>query len=58
MQNKYVHLKTGNVYDVLFSDAIECTNGREEKKYVVYSNSDGLVFVREADEFHKKFKKL
>lgn len=55
MNNKeYIHNKTGNKYHVLIEDAIECTNGREDKRYVVYYR-DGLFFVREADEFAAKF---
>lgn len=51
----YKHIKTGNVYEVLFDDAIECTNGREDMQYVVYRNARGKVFVREYDEFMNKF---
>lgn len=51
------HLKTGNIYTVIYDDAIECTNGREERKYVVYTR-DNKIFVREAKEFYQKFKKL
>lgn len=55
MSNKEcIHNKTGNKYRVLIEDAIECTNGREDKHYVVYCR-DGLFFVREADEFKTKF---
>lgn len=53
------HKKTGNIYYVVMDDVIECTNGREEKKYVVYmSASTGMKFCREADEFYQKFEKL
>lgn len=52
-----VHQKTGNIYYVLFSDVIECTNGREEKRYVIYSK-DGRLFCREQEEFEQKFKEV
>lgn len=48
------HKKTGNRYYMLKRDIIECTNGREEKKYVLYYR-DGEFFCREQDEFDKKF---
>ena len=49
------HKKTGNKYLVAVHPAIECTNGREEKEYVVYFNLKGQMFVREAQEFNNKF---
>ncbi|MEE0930098.1 MAG: hypothetical protein UIM53_03785 [Acutalibacteraceae bacterium] len=50
-----IHKKTGNTYFLLNDDLIECTNGREEKKYCLYANKKGMVFVRERDEFYQKF---
>lgn len=52
-----IHKKTGNMYLLLNDDLIECTNGREEKKYCMYVNQEGMVFVRERDEFYQKFEK-
>lgn len=54
----FKHNKTGNIYILLNEDIIECTNGREEKKYCLYSNTEGKIFVREHDEFYDKFTKL
>lgn len=54
----YKHNKTGNIYCLVLKDVIECTNGREEKKYVVYMNTEHMLFCREADEFYQKFTKL
>lgn len=54
---RVVHLKTGNYYFVLQRDIIECTNGREEKKYVLYYKN-GKFFCREQVEFDQKFKTL
>ena len=59
--NLYIHNKTGNLYAVLETDIIECTNGREEKKYVVYCSATNVVrpkiFCREQEEFYQKFTK-
>ena len=52
-----IHKKTGNMYILLNDDLIECTNGREEKKYCLYVNLEGMVFVRERSEFYQKFEK-
>lgn len=54
----FTHNKTGNIYILLNDDLIECTNGREEKKYCLYANQAGKIFVRERDEFYSKFTKL
>lgn len=55
--NLYTHNKTGNIYAVIQTDMIECTNGREEKKYVAYCNMSGQIFCREQEEFYQKFTK-
>lgn len=54
----YKHKKTGNVYTLLMDGLIECTNGREDKTYVLYKNVLGKRFVRERDEFMEKFEKV
>ena len=54
---QFTHKKTGNTYFLLNDELIECTNGREDKKYCLYVSSAGMVFVREADEFYQKFEK-
>lgn len=51
------HNKTGNKYQLLYAQVIECTNGREEIEYVVYTNGYN-IFCREAMEFYQKFTKL
>lgn len=53
----FIHKKTGNMYILLNDDLIECTNGREDKKYCLYVNLEGMVFIREHDEFYQKFEK-
>lgn len=56
---KWKHNKTGNIYYVIVEDIIECTNGREDKVYVVYMSAHtGQKFCRERDEFYQKFTKL
>lgn len=52
-----IHKKTGNMYILLNDELIECTNGREDKKYCLYVNLEGMVFIREHDEFYQKFEK-
>lgn len=52
---RYTHKKTGNIYFLLNDNLIECTNGREEKKYCLYVNLEGMLFVRERGEFYQKF---
>ena len=50
------HKKTGKHYFVINpkEKIIECTNGREDKEYVLYS--DGVrTYCREAEEFYSKF---
>ena len=45
-------------YETLKGYIIECTNGREEKKYALYANLEGQIFCREFAEFIKKFTKM
>ena len=54
---QFTHKKTGNTYFLLNDELIECTNGREDKKYCLYASLAGMVFVREANEFYQKFEK-
>ena len=54
---EFKHNKTGNIYDVISSQVIECTNGREDIGYVVYTNGN-KIFCREAAEFYQKFTRL
>ena len=54
LKRKVRHIKTGKIYNVLYTSVIECTNGSEEKRYVVYGRK-GMVFCREENEFWCKF---
>lgn len=48
------HKKTGNKYQVISDEAIDCTNERDGTLAVIYYR-DGLFFVREKAEFLEKF---
>jgi len=50
----YLHKKTGNYYFTIGNAIIECTNGREELWYIIYSNGQ-QTFCRERTEFFEKF---
>lgn len=54
---KYKHLKTGNIYEVIRDDVLNCTNANDEQIMVLYKNeqSPELLFVREKNEFLQKF---
>lgn len=52
------HIKTGRKYCVLYRGVIECTNGREDKRYVVYYGDGPVIFCREEKEFDEKFKRI
>ena len=58
------HKKTGNIYVVIYDEAIECTNGRENIDYTVYTSINdikdmsGKIFVRQTNEFYQKFEKI
>ena len=54
---KYKHLKTGNIYEVIRDDVINCTNANDEQIMVLYKSekSPDLLFVREKTEFLQKF---
>lgn len=54
---RVVHKKTGNIYTVIADNAVDCTNERDGTQTVVYCNSEGMWFVREAKEFWQKFEK-
>lgn len=54
-QKMFRHLKTGTVYELLYT-AIMCTNGEPALEHAVYRKVGwGPVFVRLLSEFHEKF---
>ena len=54
---KCKHLKTGNIYELIRDDVINCTNANSEQIMVMYKNENypDKVFVREKTEFFEKF---
>lgn len=60
MSKIFKHLKTGNIYTMLRDDIINCTNANDEQIMVLYKREDkpDLLFVREKEEFYKKFKEI
>lgn len=62
MSELYRHKKTGRIYEVLSTSAINATNANDGQSMVIYigDKKDGsgkAVFVRELEEFHQKFVK-
>lgn len=57
---KFRHNKTGNIYEVLREDIINCTNANSEQIMVLYQNPNikDKIFVREKVEFYEKFTPL
>ena len=47
--------KTGKVYLVIDNDVTDCTNVRDGESGVLYMDLFGKTFVRERNEFCKKF---
>ena len=54
---KFKHLKTGNIYEVIRDDVINCTNSNDGEIMILYKNDKfpNKVFVRERTEFYQKF---
>ena len=60
MSQKFIHIKTGNTYEMIRDDVINCTNANDHQIMVLYKRNEDpdLIFVREKEEFYKKFKKF
>ena len=56
----YKHLKTGNIYEVIRDDVVNCTNANDDQIMVLYKTEryPDKIFVREINEFNEKFKPL
>ena len=56
----FKHLKTGNTYEMLRDDVINCTNANDDQIMVMYKRADlpDLIFVREKSEFYQKFEEI
>lgn len=52
--NTVIHLKTKQEY-TLHGIVIDATNSTDGRRMALYSNSDGVFFVREITEFMEKF---
>jgi hypothetical protein len=57
---KYLHLKSGRLYEVLNDNVIISTNKDDGKRAVLYTGarrdtSEDAIFVREYKEFMEKF---
>lgn len=54
---KFKHLKTGNTYEMVRDDVINCTNANDHQIMVLYKRPEypELIFVREKEEFYEKF---
>lgn len=52
---KYTHIKTGNIYNIFDMNIINATNKDNNKIMVLYTDNK-QIFVREKQEFLKKFK--
>lgn len=57
---KFEHLKTGNTYEMLRDDVINCTNANDYQTMVLYKRPEypELIFVREKEEFYNKFREI
>ena len=51
---KYLHKKTGTVYNVLSFKIINKTNENDGMIMALY-DKDGTIYVRELEEFNEKF---
>ena len=60
MSKQFKHLKTGNIYEMVRDDVINCTNANDHQIMVLYKRPDypDLIFVREKSEFLAKFEEL
>ena len=60
MSEKYIHIKTGDSYELIRDDVINCTNANDHQIMVLYKRPDypELIFVREniTDKSHTCFK--
>ncbi len=59
MTTKFKHLKTGDTYYMIRDDVKNCTNANDKQIMVLYKREGypDLLFVREKEEFYKKFEK-
>ena len=60
MNKKFIHIKTGDTYELIRDDVKNCTNANDKQIMVLYKRPDypDLIFVREKEEFFLKFKQV
>lgn len=60
MSKLFKHLKTGNTYEMVRDDVINCTNANDDQVMVLYKRADlpNMIFVREKTEFYQKFEEI
>jgi hypothetical protein len=56
--DKYKNIKTGNIYTKFSRFLINATNAQDGQLMVGYFDTVGIIYVREKNEFDKKFKKV
>ena len=51
MTTKFKHLKTGDTYEMIRNDVINCTNANDHQTMVLYKRNGftDLIFVREKE---------
>ena len=59
MTTKFIHLKSGDTYEMIRDDVKNCTNANDKQIMVLYKRPEypDLIFVREKEEFYTKFQK-
>ena len=60
MTKPFKHLKTGDTYEMVRDDVINCTNANNHQIMVLYKRPEypNLIFVREKNEFFEKFQEI
>jgi len=53
----YIHKKTGKIYYVT-GQILNSTNSADGQEMILYTNEEGLCFVRERKEFKEKFQQM
>ena len=56
--NKYIHIKTGNIYDLLKTVINKSTSIDSEMILYCKENNYNKLYVRNLSEFNEKFKLL
>lgn len=54
IEKEYRNLKNGKTY-ILLCEVTNATNAQDGEVMCLYTNEENKLFVREKEEFHKKF---